>query len=62
MYTVVCEKGSENSLVPASMFDRDAIMEFEDFDADGNEVYTVESEHDLDRILDTSDGVLTYHK
>ena len=35
--------------------------EFDEFDKDGNEVYTVVSDNDISRQLDLSDGVISYN-
>ena len=42
-----------------SNYDRDAFAELESSDGE-TEVYTIETDADLDRFLDTAPGVITY--
>ena len=58
-YSVRCEKGSENSFVSLSNYE-EILIEFLDFDEEGNELYEIETEYDIDRLLDLSPGVVEY--
>ena len=60
VYIVTCAKGSENSLVGVNLFDPGNVTEFIGHDANGNEIYEIETDHDLDRVLDLAKGVVEY--
>lgn len=41
-------------------FGEDGYSEFERYNEDGNEIYTIYTDLDIDRALDLSDGVISY--
>lgn len=59
-YRVILETESENGLVGVRFFDNDAVIEFEEFDKDNNEIYSIETEYNIDRVLDLSEAVIEY--
>lgn len=59
IYTVTV-KPMSNAFVSLNRFDPDAIIELTGHDKHGNEIYKIETEHDIDRILDLSDTVIIY--
>jgi len=60
IYRVTCAKDSEGSLVGVNLFDPDNVTDFIGYDAEGNEIYEIKTEHDIDRVLDLSNGVIEY--
>ena len=65
LYTVTVQK-TESATEPDSFawlhrIDEEAVVEFVSFDADGNELYTITTEADIDTMLNESYGVLEYH-
>lgn len=56
-YTVTAKPNS-NAFVGLRAFEH--TVEFIGYDEEENELYEIESNYDLDRILDTSDGVIHY--
>jgi len=61
-YIVKCTAGSENSLVNANLYDPNNVTEFIGFDDQSNEIYEIETQRDLDRVLDLSGGVIEYER
>ena len=64
-YTVTVQK-TESATEPDSFawlhrYDDEAVVELVDFDTDGNELYTITTEADIDTMLNGSYGVLEYH-
>ena len=59
-YRVILQAKSENGLVGVRFFDNDAVIEFEEFDKDNNEIYSIETEYNVDRVLDLSEAVIEY--
>lgn len=62
MYTVTLDSTTEGQLAGVSRFDEDAVIEFSHDNGDGTEVYTIETDADIDRVLDLADGVISYEK
>lgn len=64
IYTVTVKHLEAHSTEPDAFaminFGEDGYSEFERFDSDGNEIYTIHTERDIDRALDLSDGVISY--
>ena len=61
-YKVLVQKETELSLTPVRLYDNEAEIVFDDFDEDGNEVYDVDVNGDIDTILDQCAGVISYEK
>lgn len=43
-----------------SLSNYDVEIEYEQTDDTGNEIWTIETDSDIERLLDTSDGVISY--
>lgn len=61
-YTVVCDFRSEGALSAVRRFDEDAVIEMDSVREDGHEEYTVETEWNIDQVLDNCAGVISYEK
>lgn len=59
-YTVVCDFRSEGALTAVNRFDDEAVVEMDSINSDGHEVYIVETEYNIDSVLDDSAGVISY--
>jgi hypothetical protein len=61
-YIVTVKTGTENGLVGVRIYDRESEIIFDDFDDDGNEIYEVSVNGDIDLILDESEAVISYKR
>ena len=61
-YTVVCDFRSEGALAAVRRLDEDAVIEMDGVREDGHEEYTVETEWNIDQVLDNCAGVISYEK
>lgn len=59
-FEICVNKDSQNSLVGANRLSGETAT-FVDTDMDGNELYEIETDIDISRELDLSDGVIMYH-
>lgn len=55
-YTVKLTPDSENTFSAVLRFDHDAVIELNDEQA----IYTIDTEYDIDRLLDIEPGVVSY--
>ena len=55
-YTVILTPDAENAFASVIRFDRDAVIELENED----NTYTIETEYDIDQLLDMEPGVFCY--
>lgn len=61
MYTYKVTVRPINETEPGAFAGIKCDHEFDEFNDDGNEVYTVTSKYDISRQLDLSDGVISYY-
>ena len=61
-YKVWVRAGTENALVPVRFYDHDAEIIPEGFDDDGNEIYEISVNGDIDTILDGCQDVISYER
>lgn len=61
-YKVTVDPAVDSSLVPVRLYDRDAEIVFNDFDDDGNAIYDVDVNGDIDTILDQCLGLISYEQ
>lgn len=61
-YKILMDKTIEGGLFPLRRYDEDVLIEPDELDEDGNEFYTVESDHDLASAIAQCLGVISYEK
>lgn len=60
-YTVTVKSQTENAFVGIQLGES-GYFEFEQFSVDGNEIYSVYAEYDIDTQLDRVDNVVSYEQ
>ena len=62
-YTVTVKQASvtePDAFAGIRRYDEDATVEFSSFDDEGNEIYIIETEANIEMFLDQADGVISY--